>query len=225
MTSHEVELPRSPSQFLDTGSKTDTKSTFADELSSPVESTPDLEKDHGDDWHGEIQYHYLTFESELPAPTSWHSTYANASQPPEQPDLSAYQNPFEWSTARKTFILWLSCLATVFTAFTSGAYAPGIDQMTAEWHISRVACLVGITIFTCGFAIAPMVLAPFSELNGRKPVFIATGLLFVICQLCCAVTQSFGGMLISRFLVGVGGSTFSTLVGGCVSDLYHKEVR
>ena len=81
-----------------------------------------------------------------------------------------------------------------------------------------------ITVFTSGFAIAPMVLAPFSELNGRRPVFIATGLLFVICQLCCAVTRSFGGMLAARFFVGVGGSTFSTLVGGCVSDMYHKAV-
>lgn len=69
-----------------------------------------------------------------------------------------------------------------------------------------------------------MVLAPFSELNGRRPVFIASGLLFLICQLCCALTRSFGGMLVARFFVGVGGSTFSTLVGGCVSDMYHKHV-
>lgn len=70
-----------------------------------------------------------------------------------------------------------------------------------------------------------MVLAPFSEINGRRPVFIASGILFVICQLCTGFTRSYAGMLVVRFLVGVGGSTFSTMVGGVVSDIYHAEER
>ena len=70
-----------------------------------------------------------------------------------------------------------------------------------------------------------MVLAPFSEINGRKPVFVATGILSVICQLCCAMTRSYPGMLVARFFAGVGGSTFSTMVGGVVSDIYHAEDR
>ena len=32
-------------------------------------------------------------------------------------------------------------------------------------------------------------------------------------------------MLIVRFFVGCGGSTFSTMVGGVVSDIYHSEDR
>jgi hypothetical protein len=27
----------------------------------------------------------------------------------------------------------------------------------------------------------------------------------LVCQLCCALTQSFGGMLAARFFLGVGG--------------------
>ncbi|KAK5240244.1 hypothetical protein LTR16_010912, partial [Cryomyces antarcticus] len=84
----------------------------------------------------------------------------------------------------------------------------------AEWHVGQVAATVGITTFTSGFAIAPMVLAPLSEINGRKPLFISTGILYVIFQLCCALTRSYAGMLISRFLTGAACSTFSTMVGG-----------
>ena len=70
-----------------------------------------------------------------------------------------------------------------------------------------------------------MVLAPFSELNGRKPIFIASGLLFFITQICCAVTRSYPGMLVARFFVGCGSSVFSTMVGGVISDIHHKEGR
>jgi multidrug resistance protein len=70
-----------------------------------------------------------------------------------------------------------------------------------------------------------MILAPFSEINGRRPVFIASGILFVICQLCTGLTKSYAGMLVVRFFTGVGGSTFSTMVGGVVADIYHAENR
>lgn len=70
-----------------------------------------------------------------------------------------------------------------------------------------------------------MILAPFSEINGRRPMFIATGLLFVAMQLACALTPTFGGMLVSRFLLGVGGSTFSTMVGGILADIWESKER
>ncbi|KAI4135331.1 MAG: hypothetical protein LQ347_000750 [Umbilicaria vellea] len=172
-----------------------------------------------------IVYHYLTFETELPAPSTLFSSNPNAPPAPEPPDLRNYVSPFTWSESRKNFTTWLSCAVTVVTAYTAGSYSPAAAQLSAEWGVGQVAIYVGITTFTTGFAIAPMVLAPFSEINGRKPVFVATGILFVICQLCCAVTRSYPGMLLARFFAGVGGSTFSTMVGGVVSDIYHAEDR
>ena len=169
-----------------------------------------------------IVYHYLTFETELPSPTSLGACRDTSAVPPP-PDLQNYVSPFTWSKNRKNFMTWLSCAVTAVTAYTAGSYSPASQQLSEYWHISQVATYVGITTFTTGFAVAPMFLAPFSELNGRRPVFIASGILFVICQLCCAVTRSFPGMLLARFFAGIGGSTFSTMVGGVISDLYHTQ--
>ncbi|KAH7078985.1 major facilitator superfamily domain-containing protein [Paraphoma chrysanthemicola] len=174
---------------------------------------------------GEIIWHYLTFETELPYPTTIHPTSPNQEPPPEPPNLAKYGDPFQWSEARKNMTIWVACVITALTAFSAGSYSPGVGQMTQEWGVSSVAALVGITTFTTGFGVAPMVLAPFSEINGRRPVFIASGLLFVLCTLCSGLTRSYAGMLVVRFLVGVGGSTFSTMVGGVVSDIYHTEDR
>ncbi|KAF1934145.1 putative MFS transporter [Didymella exigua CBS 183.55] len=179
---------------------------------------------------GEIVWRYLTFEMEVPHPTSLHpskrmTTGGEHCPPPESPDLVKYTNPFDWTEKRKNFTIWVACAITALTAYAAGSYTPGVAQMSAEWGVSNVAILVGITTFTTGFGVAPMVLAPFSEINGRRPVFIASGILFVICQLCTGFTQSYAGMLVVRFLVGVGGSTFSTMVGGVVSDIYHADSR
>lgn len=170
-----------------------------------------------------VEYRYLTFETELPTPIL--SDGNNAGSLPPQPNLKKYLDPFLWSKSRKTFTVWLSCIATAITAYTAGSYSPPVDAMSREWGVSHVAILVGITTFCIGFATAPMVLAPFSEINGRYPVFIAAGILYEICQICCAVTRSYPGMLLARFFAGVGSSVFSTMVGGVISDLYHAEDR
>ena len=173
----------------------------------------------------DIAYHYLTFETPIPRPSYLGSPYNITTNPPEEPDLRKYESPFKWSKSRKQAITWLSCTATAVTAYTAGSYTAGYDQMTGYWGISHVAISVGVTIFTAGFAIAPMLLAPFSEINGRRPMFVVTGTLYVILQLCCALTRSYGGMLVARFFTGCASSTFSTMVGGVVSDIYHAEDR
>jgi len=156
----------------------------------------------------DIVYHYLTWETDLPSPSNF---YVNQLSAPQPPNLDDYVSPFLWSNTRKRMTVWLSSLITTLTAFTAGSYSPGTYQMQEEWGVSHVAALVGITTFTTGFAIAPMVLAPFSEIHGRRPVFWASGALLVVCQLCTALTPTYPGILLSRFFVGVGGSTFSTM--------------
>ena len=172
-----------------------------------------------------IVYHFLTFDTSLPPPCHIGSAPPDNAGLPDPPDLRKYASPFTWSESRKRMTTWLSCAVTVLTAYSAGSYSPASEQLSDYWGVSQLAIYVGITAFTTGFAIAPMVLAPFSEINGRYPVFVTTGALFVACQLFCAISRSFPGMLIARFFLGVGGSTFSTMVGGVVSDMYHTADR
>lgn len=103
-------------------------------------------------------------------------------------------SPYQWSYAKKQTITWLCCAASISASYASSSYAPCKDQLVAEWEgISGKAVLVGITTFTTGFGLGPMFLAPFSELRGRKPVFCVTGILFLVCQIGCAVTKSYPG--------------------------------
>lgn len=126
----------------------------------------------------EIEHLYLTFDTILPTPAGISSPERGLPPPPECPDLKQYISPFLWSKSRKTLITWLACAVTTLAAYSAGEHAPAASQLLPVWNVSLVAFEVGITTFTTGFAIAPMVLAPFSEINGRRPVFISSGILF-----------------------------------------------
>lgn len=119
----------------------------------------------------------------------------------------------------------LSCVATFLAAYSAGSYSISAESLQAKWHVSSTAFQTGVTTWCVGFAASPMFLAPLSELNGRRPVFLFSGFMFFVAQIGCAVTDSFAGMLVARFFVGAGASTFATMVGGVISDVYHAEHR
>ncbi|KAL4784804.1 major facilitator superfamily domain-containing protein [Aspergillus varians] len=181
---------------------------------------------HSDDIsQNPVEHLYLTFDTPLPLPVGLASPQPSQPAPPACPDLSKYASPFLWSGPRKSVITMISCGVTAMSAYAAGAYTPPADELTAKWGVSRVVYNLGITLFCLGFGIAPMVLAPFSEINGRRPIFVSSGVVFTVCLVGCGATNSFAGLLIARFFLGIGGSTFSTMVGGVISDIYHAEDR
>ena len=172
-----------------------------------------------------ITHYYLTFETAIPLAGQLSSRRPGGLPASEPPDLTQYVSPFTWPTSRKNIILFLSCITSMFVYYAAGSYDAALEQISTQWAVSQTTAYLWVTTFTIGFGIAPMILAPFSELNGRRPVFVVTGILFCVSQLSCAVTQSFPGLLVARFFVGVGGSTFSSTIGRVISDIYHKEDR
>ncbi|KAK0744962.1 major facilitator superfamily domain-containing protein [Apiosordaria backusii] len=135
------------------------------------------------------------------------------------------RDPTKWPAKEKHFVAGLSILTTFMAAYSISAYVSGVDSIATEFESSHIVALVGMPTFQTAFAAAPMVLAPFSEFVGRKPVFLSTYILYSICTLIIAVVDNLPGLLVARFFQGVGASTFSTMVGGVIADIYQPHER
>ncbi|GAB1218055.1 hypothetical protein ATERTT37_007301 [Aspergillus terreus] len=153
----------------------------------------------------DVEYLYLELETPLPTPLITSPPGPGQSPPPECPDLKKYTSPFLWPKWRKSMMTWIACAVTALAGYSAGEVSPPSTELRKEWNLSLVVYNVSITIFCIGFALAPMVLAPFSEINGRRPIFIGSGIIFVE-------------------LISIP-ATFSTMVGGVISDIYHAEDR
>ncbi|KAL3496705.1 major facilitator superfamily domain-containing protein [Aspergillus germanicus] len=202
-----------------------TRSASSSTTTQHDQPTPDFVSEKKIDTTQEIEYLYLDFDTPLPTPWITAPPGPGQSPPPDAPNLEKYTSPFLWPKWRKSMMTWISCAVTALAGYSAGEITPASGPLTEEWDISAVVYNLGITLFCIGFALAPMVLAPFSEINGRRPIFVASGVLFVAMILACGGTRLFAGFLVARFFQGVGGSTFSTMVGGVISDIYHAEDR
>lgn len=136
-----------------------------------------------------------------------------------------FQSPFTWAPSRKILVLCAPFMASTLAAYSAGAYALTSDQLIPKWSIGDTQFNAGITIFVAGFGFTPMILAPVSEIHGRYWVYVCSGIVFFLGTLGCAITQSYAGMMISRFITGCGAAVFAALTGGVVSDVYRKENR
>ncbi|CAK7218288.1 hypothetical protein SBRCBS47491_003459 [Sporothrix bragantina] len=178
----------------------------------------------------DIEYRYFTYATPLPPPNTVTAGSSNGANDlvsaPAPPNLKKYADPHTWPNRRKYTLLALSCVATFLTAYSAGSFSPPSQRMADSFHVSEIVVLFsGITVFCLGFAFAPMLLAPLSEYNGRYPVFVCAGSAFVIFQLVSGAVPDLAGMIVARLFVGVGGSVFSTMVGGVIADMWHAEGR
>ena len=108
----------------------------------------------------------------------------------------------------------------------STAYAPGIPGMMESFGIeNRTIPILGVTTYLFGLALGPLVLAPLSEVYGRRPVYIVSLLLFSIFLIPSAMAQNFETILVTRFLAAFVGSVVMSGAPGTLNDICDDETR
>lgn len=70
-------------------------------------------------------------------------------------------NPRNWSTFKKVAITALICFLTTSVYIGSAIYTAGIEGIMADFGVSEVAALLGLTLFVVGYALGPMLWASF----------------------------------------------------------------
>lgn len=71
----------------------------------------------------------------------------------------------------------------------------------------------------------PLLLAPLSEVYGRRIVFSGANWFFVVWQIGCALANNIETLIVCRLFAGIGGSGCLTLGAGVIADMFPREQR
>ncbi|KAL3438413.1 major facilitator superfamily domain-containing protein [Aspergillus tetrazonus] len=135
------------------------------------------------------------------------------------------ENPFNWPLAKKAFISLLLCLMTLFVGLATTAYSSGINSMTSDLGVSTELGQLGLFTFNFVCALAPLFLAPFCELVGRRVIYVSAFICFSIMFIGLALGKNIATIIVCRGLLGLFGSVGTILVGGTFSDMYTPDNR
>ncbi|CAN9453158.1 unnamed protein product [Alternaria sp. RS040] len=135
------------------------------------------------------------------------------------------ENPFNWNPWYKRSITTLLNLMTLFIGLATTAYSSGIGRMCEEFGVDEIYGQLGLFTFNIACAIAPMVLAPFCELVGRKIVYASAFLCFSLIFIGLALAKNISTIIGLRLLLGLFGCVGTILVGGTFDDMYEPHKR
>lgn len=135
-------------------------------------------------------------------------------------------NPLNWPIWYKGvaigFISWSTWVVVVY----STSYTTGLTQMMADLNVpSRPIVTLGITTYLLGLAIGSLILAPLSEMFGRRPVYMVSMLLFMLLIIPCGLATSMSEILVVRFVGALAGSAMIANCAGTLSDIVTDEYR
>ncbi|KAL5334664.1 major facilitator superfamily domain-containing protein [Aspergillus crustosus] len=135
------------------------------------------------------------------------------------------RNPMEFSETLKWFITAVAAIATLAVAMVSSAYTGGVAEIEVQFGIGSEVATLGVSLFVLGFAIGPLLWAPFSELFGRQIVYFVSYLAFTAFNCGCAGAQNAWTLIILRFFAGSFGSSPLTNAGGVIADMFPARQR
>lgn len=168
---HATMAPLQDTKYEDEKCVYDSQTPSSTDLSNDNTRAPTPLATSGPDENG-ITWKYLEFDT----------PFEEFGLPGTEADLpkafKRLNNPFDWNKTKKFAICVLGSFSCLVAAYGASAYSSGVTQMMAEWHVKKIPLLCGITTFTTGFGIGPMVLAPISEVYGRRPMIMGAYLLF-----------------------------------------------
>lgn len=136
------------------------------------------------------------------------------------------KNPQNYAPRKKWLILALISAMTIISPLASSMFAPAVEYMAKDFHeTNETVVSMSVSIYLIGYTVGPLLLAPLSEIYGRRVVLSAGNWFFVVWQIGCALAQNIETLIICRLLAGIGGSACLTLGAGVIADLFSVQQR
>lgn len=154
------------------------------------------------------------------------------------------QNPQNWAVGKKALVIAAISWGTFCTVVYSTSYTTGTVEMGREFHVSSEPVItLGLTTYckrifertshgsnanarqVFGLAIGSMVLAPISEMYGRRPVYIVGMGITTVLIIPCGIGNSLQELIIVRFFGAFFGAVMIAISPGTISDIASAEYR
>ncbi|KAI8625428.1 MFS general substrate transporter [Xylariaceae sp. FL1651] len=132
------------------------------------------------------------------------------------------ENPRNWPVVWKHAMMFQLCVLNFGVYIASSIYVPGEPDLMEEFDVSVIVATLGLSLFTLGYGVGPMLWSPLSEMPkiGRSRIFFWTLFAFVVFQLPVGFAPNIATFLVFRWVTGFCGSPCLSTGAGTIVDLY-----
>lgn len=126
------------------------------------------------------------------------------------------------TTERRYFVFLMIYLAAMsaFGSLVNDMYLPTLPAMMRSFHTGVSEVQLGLTCVMIGLGFGEVILGPFSDKYGRKPVLIVSMIIFCVATGVCIFSPTIYFFLGCRVVQGIGASGAIMLAKSIPADLY-----
>jgi hypothetical protein len=141
-----------------------------------------------------------------------------------QPEDSE-NDPLNWSTLRRDLALLSIGLYCMVGGGVTTILAAGFTDVAAEYDVDVETVALTTGLYMAGMGIGGILLTPTAILYGKRPVYLASAVVFVLTSVWCALSPSFGSLVAARVFQGISVSSVECLPSATIAEIFFLHER
>ena len=112
----------------------------------------------------------------------------------------------KFTKAQKRWIVLLVAFAGMFSPLSSFIYYPAIHTIALDLRVTITLVNLTVTSYMVVSGITPAIVGDLADTIGRRPIYLATFLIYFAANIGLALQRSYPALLVLRMLQSAGGS-------------------
>lgn len=141
-----------------------------------------------------------------------------------QPDDSA-NDPLNWPTVRRD----LALLSLGFYCMVGGGMTPvlaaGFNNVAETYDVTIPQVALTTGLYMLGLGLGSIFASPTAILWGKRPVYLAAIIIFMLSSIWCALSPNYVSLVIARIVMGLAVSPVECLPSATVAEIYFLHER
>lgn len=135
-------------------------------------------------------------------------------------------NPKDWPLWYRLWVIFVVSFDTWVIVLYSTSYTAAMPGLMVEFDVgSETIVTLGVTTYLMGLAAGSLIVAPMSELFGRRLVYLVCLAIAMVLILPCALAKSLTEIIVVRFFGALFGAVMVCNAAGTVADISTEDDR
>ncbi|GMM32705.1 hypothetical protein DASC09_000300 [Saccharomycopsis crataegensis] len=136
-----------------------------------------------------------------------------------------YNPDLKLSKFRRTAILVLSALSGFLSPLSNVSFLPAVSYIAKDFHTTGTIINITNAVYMVFMSTSPCIFSPLSDIYGRRPVFLACLVGYVVSSVLTAVSQNLAMFWVFRSATAIFGTAFFSVGAHVIGDLYPPVER
>ena len=133
--------------------------------------------------------------------------------------------PIHYSNKTKWLITVVVAIAAAAAPVGSAIILPALDQVAGDLGASPTIANLSVALYMLSMAICPLWWSAFSELSGRRTVYLISFAMFTIFGVLSAVSTNIAMLVVMRMLNGGAAASVQAVGAGTIADIWESFER